>query len=349
MKNNSLLTLALLAGFFSPLFSLAQAPEVAEVPEVEEPKLPFEISGFVDVYYMAAFNDLPFPTSFTEEFNSFSLGMVNLAVAKTSGKVGFLADIALGPRAEVANGFSGTSLSAIKQLYVTYTPVEALTFTLGNFGTHVGYEVIDAPGNVNYSTSYMFSNGPFYHTGLKMDLALSEKFGFMVGLFDDTDSKRDFVKGKHLGLQLSYQDDASGIFLNYITGRDQEETDFQPEAKSSQIDLTATFQVAEKFGLGLNATTKQVRHMGVGDYGWSGAALYANYAFSDAFTLAARTEYISDTDGLIMGAMNGSVMGLTLSGNIHLGSLTIIPEFRTDSGPEMDDIAGFILAAVYSF
>jgi hypothetical protein len=50
-----------------------------------------------------------------------------------------------------------------------------------------------------------------------------------------------------------------------------------------------------------------------------------------------------------MGATDGSILGLTLSGNIHLGDLTIIPEFRTDSGPEMDDIAGFILAAVYSF
>ena len=64
-------------------------------------------------------------------------------------------------------------LSAIKQLFITYSPVEKLTFTLGNFGTHVGYEVIDAPANVNYSTSYMFSNGPFYHTGLKADYAIT--------------------------------------------------------------------------------------------------------------------------------------------------------------------------------
>jgi hypothetical protein len=245
--------------------------------------------------------------------------MANVAISKNSGKVGFLADIALGPRAEVANGFSGTSLSAIKQLYVTYAPSDAITFTLGNFGTHVGYEIIDAPGNLNYSTSYMFSNGPFY------------------------------VPGKHIGLQLSYSDDATGIYLNYIAGRDQEETDFDPEAKSSQFDLTATFQATEKFGLGLNATTKNVKIMGVGDYSWSGAALYANLAITEGFTLAARGEYISDQDGLIMGAADGSILGLTLSGNIHLGDLTIIPEFRTDSGPEMDDIAGFILAAVYSF
>jgi len=346
MKNTNHLLLSLLFFCTPPLFLFGQN---AETTEEEMTKLPFEISGFVDVYFMAAFSDMAFPTSFTEEFNSFSIGMANVAISKNSGKVGFLADIALGPRAEVANGFSGTSLSAIKQLYVTYTPNDALTFTLGNFGTHVGYEIIDAPGNLNYSTSYMFSNGPFYHTGLKMDLALSDHFGFMVGLYDDTDSKTDLVPGKHIGLQLSYSDDITGIYLNYIAGRDQEETDFNPEAKSSQLDLTATFQASEKFGLGLNATTKKVKMMGVADYTWSGAALYANLALSEGFTLAARGEFIEDKDGLIMGATEGSILGLTLSGNIHLGNLTIIPEFRTDSGPEMDNIAGFILAAVYSF
>ena len=99
---------------------------------------------------------------------------------------------------------------------MTYSPNDAITFTLGNFGTHVGYEIIDAPGNLNNSTSYMFSNGPFYHTGLKMDLALSDNFGFMVGQYGDTDSKMDLVPGKHIGLQVSYSDDVTGIYLNYI-------------------------------------------------------------------------------------------------------------------------------------
>ena len=101
---------------------------------------------------------------------------------------------------------------------MTYSPNDAITFTLGNFGTHVGYEIIDAPGNLNNSTSYMFSNGPFYHTGLKMDLALSDNFGFMVGQYGDTDSKMDLVPGKHIGLQVSYSDDVTGIYLNYIVG-----------------------------------------------------------------------------------------------------------------------------------
>ncbi len=336
------------------------APAVASEPEAEEEgsKLPFEVSGFVDVYYGYSFTENPLPTSFTETTNSFSLGMANLVFSR-EGKVGFVADLAVGPRAEVANGFSGTTLSAIKQLYVTYSPADWLTFTFGNFGTHVGYEVIDAPANINYSTSYMFSNGPFYHTGLKADVALSENFGAMVGLFDDTDSKLDFTPGKHLGAQLSYANESVGIYLNYIGGKDLEGDSLTSDVSGRQVDLTATFQLSDALGLGVNATSKTNAVAESDNTSWFGGALYANYAFSESFTLGLRGEYIGDPDGEILGIPDGNVLSLTASGNIHIGALTIIPEFRVDMAAEEafpDEGGKFtktlpvaLVAAVYSF
>ena len=340
---------------------MGMAHEVAVEPETEpeeESKLPFEVSGFVDVYYGHSFTGNPLPTSFTETDNSFSLGMANLVFSR-EGKVGFVADLAVGPRAEVANGFNGTTLSAIKQLYVTYSPADWVTLTLGNFGTHVGYEIIDAPGNINYSTSYMFSNGPFYHTGLKADFALSENFGAMIGLFDDTDSKIDFTPGKHVGAQLSYSTDAVGIYLNYIGGKDFEGDTLASDVSGHQVDLTATFQATEALGFGVNATSK-VNAVAEGDNtNWFGAALYANYAFSDLFTLGLRGEYIGDPDGEILGIPDGNVLSLTTSGNFHIGALTIIPEFRVDMAsdeafPDEDGklaktLPVVLVAAVYSF
>lgn len=340
--------------------SLGAEPE----PE-EESKLPFEVSGFVDVYYAYSFSDefpslttRPLPTSFTETTNSFSLGMANLVFSK-EGKVGFVADLAVGPRAEVANGFNGTTLAAIKQLFVTYSPADWLTFTFGNFGTHVGYEIIDAPGNINYSTSYMFSNGPFYHTGLKADFALSEHFGAMVGLFDDTDSKFDFTPGKHLGAQLSYSNESVGIYLNYIGGKDVEGDSLSSDVFGHQVDLTATFQVSEALGVGVNTTSKTNAVAEGDNTSWFGAALYANYAFSELFTLGLRGEYIGDPDGEILGATDGSVLSLTASGNFHIGALTIIPEFRVDHSPNevfpgdggklTQSLPVVLVAAVYSF
>ncbi len=330
-----------------------------EIEESEETSSKLEVSGFVDAYYQNSFNESPFPTSFTETHNSFTLGMANVVLAKTVGKVGFVADLAVGPRAEVANGYNGTTLSAIKQLFVTYSPLDAVTFTLGNFGTHVGYEVIDAPANINYSTSYMFSNGPFYHTGLKADFALSDNFGAMVGIFNDTDAKIDEVPGKHFGAQLSYSDDKVGVYLNYISGKDAVDEEDNVLETGHQVDLTATFQLTDDFGLGVNATTKTNVMSEGNNTSWSGAALYANYAMSDAFTLGIRGEYIGDPDGLILGAADGSVFDFTISGNIKLGPVTLIPEFRIDAAGkdvfvDADEVAtssssALIFAAIYAF
>ncbi len=330
---------------------------IASEEKQESKELPFDISGFVDLYYAYSFTDNPLSTSFTENVNSFSLGMANVVLSK-EGKVGFVADLAVGPRAEVANGFAGTTLAAIKQLYVTYSPIDWLTFSVGNYGTHVGYEVIDAPANVNYSTSYMFSNGPFYHTGIKADISFGETFGAMIGLFDDTDSKLDLVPGKHLGLQLSYAGEKAEVYLNYIGGQDQESNDVDPEIKSHQIDITATLQASDKLGLGLNATSKTNVIEEADNTTWYGAALYSNYAFSEGFTLGFRTEYIGDGDGLILGNIDGSVTSFTLSGNIKSGELILIPEFRIDLASEdaFEDGDGFtkslpvlLLGMVYSF
>lgn len=317
------------------------------------------ISGFVDAYYQNSFTNTVFPTSFTPNDKSFSLGMANLVLAK-EGKVGFVADIAFGPRAEAANGYAGTALSFIKQMFVSYAATDNLKITLGNFGTHLGYEVIDSKSNFNYSTSYMFSYGPFFHTGIKANLSLGEKFGVMAGVFNDTDTKIDMVRGKHLGAQFSYIHGGLSAYLNYIGGRISDKTDLEEETFGHQLDLTASYQVNDDFGLGLNATMKNIMPITGMTQSWSGIALYAKYALGKTITVGARGEIIKDSDGLILGIEQDYISAITLSGNIRLGNLTVIPEFRIDSatkgmafttigGSPINNASGAIIAVVYSF
>ncbi len=317
------------------------------------------ISGFVDAYYQNSFNNTIFPTSFTPNDKSFSLGMANLVLAK-EGKVGFVADIAFGPRAEAANGYAGTALSFIKQMFVSYAASDNLKITLGNFGTHLGYEVIDSKSNFNYSTSYMFSFGPFFHTGIKANLSIGEKFGVMAGIFNDTDTKIDLVRGKHLGAQFSYINGGLSAYLNYIGGRISDKTDVAEETFGHQWDITASYQVNEDLGLGLNATIKNLMPLAGTTRSWSGIALYTKYALGKTITVGARGEIIKDTDGLILGIEQDYISALTLSGNIRLGNLTVIPEFRIDSasqasaftnlaGSPLSKASGAIIAVVYSF
>jgi Putative beta-barrel porin-2, OmpL-like. bbp2 len=366
MKNTFSLLPILLFCFLPGAFLLAQAPPPpAETPAAtpaapEEPKL--NVSGAVDAYYQYNFSKSPVSTSFTGAHNSFALGMAQLTFSKETGKVGFVADLSFGPRAEAGNyGFYGASVTdqLIKQLYVTYKPTDKLKFTLGNFGTFIGYEVIDAPLNFNYSTSYMFSYGPFYHTGLKAEYALTDNLTAMVGTFNDTDSKFDVNGPKHVGAQLAYVKGDFKGYLNYLGGKQGDDT---TGFKVNQIDFVGIYQLG-KLALALNLTN-QMRSYSLRDENaaWMGGALYANYAITDGFLLGARAEYLSDKEHTILGEGGDgtNVTEFTLSANIKLpGGLTLIPEFRLDNastalfqdkdGKPSKQTAGVLLAAVYKF
>jgi hypothetical protein len=61
---------------------------------------PLEISGSADVYYKYDFAKKEnIGTSFATDQNSVSLGMLDIALKKTTGKASFVGEISFGPRA----------------------------------------------------------------------------------------------------------------------------------------------------------------------------------------------------------------------------------------------------------
>src|SRR5690606_18521900 len=97
-------------------------------------------------------------------------------------------DLGFGQRAREFSYNDAGIIAGIKQLYVSYAPADWIKFTAGSWATHVGYELVDAPANRNYSMSYMFSYGPFSHTGLKAEITKGSH-SFMLGVANPTDFK----------------------------------------------------------------------------------------------------------------------------------------------------------------
>ncbi len=331
----------------------------SEVAEEEKPSLVF--SGSVDTYFRANlgtdYNNAP-PTSFAN-LPGFALGMINGVVAHEGEKFGFTADLVFGPRGEDATFLSGTlrpvmeglsnSSSIINQLYVYWAPTESLKFTLGNFNTFLGYEVISPTGNFNYSTSYMFSYGPFSHTGLKADLSLGKGFSAMAGIFNPTDATEynpgvvdslGVVSADYAGgLQLGYENGGLGVWLNGLFADGY-----------TQLDLTAGYDVTEKVYVGVNATTAVDNFYGV--------AAYFQVATSETLKLGIRAENFTDMGIGVLDGVDESVFNVTLSANYTVGNLTFIPEVRLDAfssdivpdGSEFtNSLSSFVLAAVYDF
>lgn len=316
------------------------------------------ISGSVDAYYKYDFSGYKdadglgnIPTSFANENNSVSLGMINLILGKTVGKASFVGDVSFGPRGQyqsLLNGADGNTFN-IQNLYMGYAFTDKFSMTAGFMGTFVGYEIISPAGNFNYSTSYLFSAGPFQNAGIKAEYAFSDKVGLMVGLFNDWNAYQDFTGVSDFGAQLSLAPvEGWEAYINFLTG-----------STGTIVDLTTAYQVTDAFKVGLNAADCS----GFGDAkdGYSGGALYLQYGFSDAFALGARGEYYKEKeDGWAFVPGGESVLGLTLSANVKAGPLTMIPEFRLDNGStEMffkntaldptKSASQFSLALVYAF
>jgi hypothetical protein len=193
-------------------------------------------------------------------------------------------------------------------------------------GTFIGYEVISPLSNFNYSTSYLFTNGPFQNAGVKANYAVSDKVGVMVGLFNDQWNVYQATPKFGLnafGAQLSLMPtEGISAYLNVLTG----------SVSGTIVDLTATFQLSKEFKLGLNTAD----FSGVPkDSGYTGVALYPSYAISDNFGLGLRAEYFKAKTlaaGFSGVTAKESVTALTLSANLKSGGLTFIPEFRLDNG-----------------
>lgn len=328
------------------------------------------ISGSIDAYYRYNFanNGTNNYTSFTNSQSSFELGMASIRADATalSGKVTGVLDLGFGRRAEEfsyndgattgKNGF--VSLSNIKQMYVTLAASSKLKFTMGKFGTHVGYELLDAPLNRNYSMSYMFTNGPFFHTGLKADLTAGP-VGFMLGVTNYTDQSSSTIATKSLIGQIS-AGSSNGKFkgyFNYVGSFGSESKSIPGSLESlSQYDLVLTGVVSSKFNVGFNGTI-QSRDNGVTSGSWKGGALYLNVDPSAAVGLTLRSEYISDKD-MIYFTTDG-IFANTLSLNYKIGPVTLIPELRFESakneiflkndGSGSKSTATALLAAIYKF
>src|SRR6202000_2669790 len=111
-----------------------------------------------------------------------SIGMVDLGLKKTVGKATFVGELSFGPRSDQS---VPTSWYHIQNLYVNYNVTSKFSLAMGYMSTFVGYEVISPAANFNYSTSYLFTNGPFQNAGFKATYAFSDKISLMAGVFND--------------------------------------------------------------------------------------------------------------------------------------------------------------------
>ncbi|MFY8004396.1 MAG: outer membrane beta-barrel protein, partial [Chitinophagaceae bacterium] len=203
----------------------------------------------------------------------------------------------------------------------------------------------------NYSMSYGFSYGPFSHTGFKADISLGGKTALMLGVANPTDYTSSTSSTAIFISQLSTatKNDKLKLYLNYQGGS-------MGSYKLSQIDLVINAILSDKFNFAYDGTVQSRKVAGTST-SWSSNALYLNYDPTPTFGLTLRGEYFSDKKSTA--GVGAEIFVPTLSANIKVDNLTIIPEIRLDaakenifiksSGAPAKTFSQFILAATYHF
>jgi len=355
--------------------------QVKEDPAPEGPK--FTVNGYIDSYYFTNFNK---PASrdnmgvsgvgrgFDRRVDQFQLGMVQTVMKYTNKKSEMIADLAYGPSAQYGNygnvpnfspaygyaiGNDTWSSVIIKQAYWKYNATEKLSFTMGQFGTHIGYELIEASLNYFYSINNTFNSGvPFYHTGLKSTYAFSDKVSLMLGVVNGFDYVHDNNRAKGVIGQLALAPAENfTAYLNFISTNEANADSLgnTPKGNFTLYDLNGVYTLSEKFYIGY-WFIYGMQHGTLGSPGtfipadgdvdktkkWWGANLYFVYSPTDLFSIGLRAETFNNDDGArglrSFNSATGTYAGtsantFTLTGTFNLdgGALMLKPELRIDA------------------
>lgn len=192
------------------------------------------------------------------------------------------------------------------QAYGTYVlPIgRGLTADLGKFASNLGYETNYAKDDAQFSRAYLFNVLPFYHSGLRLSLPVSDRVTVMYALTNGIQQSEDFndFKSHHVTAIVR---PGAGVAWTTSVYAGQEQPDggapAGPDGFFRVLDSYVSWAVTPALAVGLdvNHVRNAVTRDGDG-VTLLGAGAYTRYQVSPRTALAARYERLDD-DGLFAG------------------------------------------------
>jgi len=221
------------------------------------------------------------------------------------------------------------------QAYGTYVfPVgRGLQVDFGKFASNLGYETNYAKDNVNFSRAYLFNFLPYYHSGLRTTLPLSDKISVMYMLTNGIQQTEDFNNFKSNQFSAVVKPVPAVTWTtSYYFGREQPDNGLPdgPDGWFRVFDSSGTIAATKAltFAFDVTHTTNQV-HTPDDSLALTGIGAYARYQITPAAAAAVRYERLDD-EGLF-GGVDQILQEVTLTLEQKLGDGFLIRgEYRPD-------------------
>ncbi len=331
---------------------LCLSASISSYSQADSTKGTFGLLGYMDSYCFLNTNNPKsglntgrsgFARAFEQKEEQIKIGLVQTKILYVQGRSDAEVDLTFGSNADLGNygnvigalgATKATSVIAIKQAFYRVKLTDKFSLMAGQFGTHIGYEVIDAPLNYHYSLSNLFNNGPFYHIGFRAMYQFNDQYGIMGGVVNNWDNLYDNNKYKTFIGQFSAKPkEGLSLYLNYIGGDETAaplvNTDTTRGFKQ-MLNLVMTWQITPAFHLGINASQGIYSADKTKSY-WVGAAVYTDIKFNDKAGVGLRAELFDNTQGVqYIGATDVFSITLTPKFSFIHDHWLVKPELRYD-------------------
>ncbi len=309
---------------------------------------PIDFSGFVDTYYNFNANH-PETKSYGNQLHyfdldadTFAVSMARLTLSHDAEPIGFHLDLGFGKGYEAFLGADSTSFSHLEQAYVAVKPRSAHGFEadFGSFVTSSGAEVTEAKDNWNYSRSFLYALGPFYHVGLRTSMPIGKSFTAGVQVVNGWNNCIDNNSGKTIGVTTLLTKPKFGFAGTYYGGPENANTNV---GYRNYFDSVLTLTPSSKLSAYIeydywqnrNAMqTSPTTYVATSLDHIQGIATAARFQAASKVAFAGRYEYVadkSDAGGSLATASRQNLNEFTLTGEykLHEGILARL-EYRRD-------------------
>lgn len=275
------------------------------------------ITGYADVYYLYNFNKPINNTqpSFLYCYNRNNEINLNLGFAKAS----YIANKVRANLAFMAGTYTVANLAAepaaLRNIYeanigIKLSTKKNLWLDAGILPSHIGFESAIGKDCYNLSRSILAENTPYYEAGIKLGYTSKNEKLFLSALLLNGWQRIRRPDGNTtpaFGTQVIYKPSTT-VTLNSSTFIGNDKPDSVRQMRYFH-NFFGIFQLSKKLSLitGFDIGAEQKSKANSGLNTWYSPVLIARYLATDKVTLAARAEYYSDKNGVIIftGTTNG--------------------------------------------